>query len=71
MKENLHPDYHEVTVTCACGNKFKTGSTVKQDAIKIEICNKCHPFFTGTQKIVDQGGRVEKFNNRYANKKSK
>ncbi len=71
MKQNTHPDYHEVTVTCACGNKFKTGSTVKQDEIKIEICNKCHPFFTGTQKIVDQGGRVEKFNNRYANKKSK
>lgn len=65
MKENLHPDYHEVTVECACGNKFLTRSTKAGDTVKIEICNKCHPFFTGTQKLVDSGGRVEKFNKRY------
>jgi len=65
MRENLHPDYHEVTVECACGNKFTTRSTKAGDVVKIEICNKCHPFFTGTQKLVDSGGRVDKFNKRY------
>ena len=69
MKENLHPDYHKVTVKCACGNTFETGSTKDGDTMKVDICNKCHPFFTGTQKIVDAGGRVEKFNKRYANLK--
>ena len=62
MKKEIQPDYHEVTVTCACGNTFKTRSTVKGDEIKVDICNKCHPFFSGKQKIVDSGGRVEKFN---------
>ena len=70
MRENIHPDYHEVSVECACGNAFKTRSTKAGDTLKIEICNKCHPFFTGTQKLVDSGGRVEKFNKRY-NKTSK
>ena len=46
MKEKIHPDYHEVTVVCACGNTFKTGSCVKGDTLKIDICNKCHPFYT-------------------------
>ena len=69
MKENLHPDYHEVTVTCACGATFTTGSTKKGDKIAIDICNKCHPFFTGAQKVVDAGGRVERFNKRYGIKK--
>jgi len=64
MKENIHPEYHEVTVQCACGNTFKTGSCVSGDVIKIEICNKCHPFFTGKQKIVDTSGRVDKFQQR-------
>lgn len=67
MKENLHPDYHKVTVKCACGETFETSSTKKGDTIMIDICNKCHPYFTGTQKIVDAGGRVERFNKRYAN----
>ena len=62
MKKEIQPDYHEVTVTCACGNTFKTRSTVKGDDIKVDICNKCHPFFSGKQKIVDSSGRVEKFN---------
>lgn len=62
MKTEIQPNYHEVTVTCACGNTFKTGSTVKGDGIKVDICNKCHPFFSGKQKIVDASGRVDKFN---------
>ena len=62
MKDNINPYYHEVTVVCACGNTFKTRSTVKGDEIKVDICNKCHPFFSGKQKIVDSSGRVEKFN---------
>lgn len=68
MKENIHPNYHEVTVECACGAKFVTGSTTSNDVIKVDICSKCHPFFTGKQKLVDTGGRVEKFNNRYNRK---
>lgn len=65
MKENVHPNYHEVDVVCACGNTFKTGSTVDGNVVKIDICNKCHPFFTGKQKIVDTSGRVEKFNKKF------
>ena len=63
MKENLHPKYEETTVTCACGNVIKTSST-KSD-IKVDICSKCHPFFTGKQKLVDTGGRVEAFKKRF------
>lgn len=65
MKESIHPDYHEVTVTCACGATFKTGSTKPGNEIRIEVCSKCHPFFTGRQKLVDSGGRVDKFKKRY------
>ena len=65
MRTEIHPDYHEVTVVCACGNTFKTGSIANGDTIKIDICNKCHPFFTGKQKIVDTSGRVEKFNKKF------
>lgn len=64
MKEAGHPNYHAVTVRCACGNTFVTGSTIEGEEMKIDICNKCHPFFTGKQKIVDTSGRVEKFNKR-------
>ncbi len=63
--KNIHPNYHEVTVECACGEKFKTHSTYKDDVMKVDICNKCHPFFTGNQKIVDAAGRVEKFNKKH------
>lgn len=60
MKKNLHPEYHnDAVVKCACGNTFTTGS-VKPE-LKVEICSKCHPFFTGKQKVVDQGGRIDKF----------
>ena len=65
MKENIHPQYHEVTVVCACGASFKSGSTKKGDTIRVDICNKCHPYFTGKQKLVDTGGRVDKFKKRY------
>ena len=61
MNKEIQPNYHEVTVTCACGNTFTTGSVVEGDTIKIDICNKCHPFFTGKQKIVDTSGKVDRF----------
>ena len=66
MKSEIHPNYHDVTVQCACGETFVTGTTKKTDTMKVEICNKCHPFFTGKQKMVDTGGRIDKFNKRYA-----
>ena len=65
MKEGIHPDYHEVTVSCACGATFTTGSTKKGDVIKVDICSKCHPFFTGVQGKAIKTGRVEKFNRKY------
>ncbi len=65
MKANVHPDYHEVEVICACGAKFVTKSTKPGEVIKVDICNKCHPFYTGKQKIVDTSGRVEKFQQRH------
>lgn len=65
MKENIHPDYHEVEVVCGCGNKFKTKSTIKGDRLNIEVCDKCHPFYTGKQKMVDTAGRVDKFKKKY------
>lgn len=63
MKPRIHPKYDMCTVTCACGNTFETRSTV--DSMKVEICSKCHPFFTGKQKLVDSAGRIEKFNRKY------
>ncbi len=64
MKPEIHPQYDEITVACACGNTFKTRSTMKDD-LQIEICSECHPFFTGKQKLVDTAGRVDRFNKRY------
>lgn len=61
--KNMHPDYQETTITCACGNVIHTRSTKKD--IRVEICSKCHPFFTGKQKLVDTSGRVDMFNKRY------
>jgi large subunit ribosomal protein L31 len=63
MKSGIHPKYHEVTVTCACGETFKTRSTNPE--LRLEICSKCHPFFTGRQKLIDSAGRVERFEKRY------
>ena len=63
MKENIHPKYEKTTITCACGNVIETGSTKKD--IRVEVCSKCHPFFTGKQKLVDTGGRVDRFKKRF------
>lgn len=63
MKKEIHPDYHPITIRCACGNVINTRSTKKD--IVVEICSKCHPFFTGKQKLVDSAGRVEKFRKKY------
>jgi len=64
MKEKIHPKYEPVEVTCACGAKFLTRSTMK--TIKLDICSECHPFFTGKQKVLDTAGRVDKFNKKFA-----
>ncbi len=64
MKTDIHPKFNKTTVRCACGNEFFTGST--KDQIRVEICSKCHPFFTGKQKLVDTAGRVERFRRKYA-----
>jgi len=64
MKPGIHPEYTEISVTCACGETFKTRSTKKGD-LHVEICSACHPFFTGKQKLVDTAGRVDRFNRRY------
>jgi len=64
MKQEIHPKYNEVKVTCACGNSFNTRSTLGEE-LHIEICSECHPFFTGKQKLVDTAGRVDRFNKRY------
>lgn len=63
MKQGIHPEFKEVTVKCACGNTFTTGST--RDELKVDVCSECHPFFTGKQKFSERGGRVEKFKKRY------
>jgi large subunit ribosomal protein L31 len=67
MKEAIHPNYKQITVTCSCGNTFETRSTLGQD-LQIEVCSSCHPFYTGKQKIVDTGGRVDRFRKKYAAK---
>lgn len=66
MKEGIHPQYNKVQVTCACGETFESGSTRKE--IRVEICSKCHPFYTGKQRIVDSGGQVDKFKKRLEKK---
>jgi large subunit ribosomal protein L31 len=65
MRTDIHPTYGDTTVICSCGNRFTTRST-KPGELHVELCNECHPFFTGRQKLVDSGGRVEKFQKRYA-----
>ncbi len=67
MKKELHPELHLVNATCACGNSFEIHST--RDELRLEICNSCHPFFTGKQKLIDSAGRVERFQRRYGLKK--
>jgi large subunit ribosomal protein L31 len=67
MKKDIHPEYFDCTVICSCGNTFKTRSTKKE--LKVEICSNCHPFYTGKQKLVDSGGRVERFKKRLTKSK--
>lgn len=67
MKPDIHPNYPEVTVTCSCGNSFKTRSTAARD-LHLDVCGACHPFYTGKQKIVDTAGRVDKFRQKYGMK---
>jgi large subunit ribosomal protein L31 len=64
MKKDIHPAYDAITVKCSCGNVFQTRSTIGHD-ITVDVCSACHPFYTGKQKIVDTGGRVERFNKRF------
>lgn len=68
MRADIHPQYQAVKITCSCGSSFETRSTLDQD-IHIEVCSQCHPFYTGQQRIVDSGGRVDKFRRRYGLKK--
>ncbi len=65
MQENMHPELTEITVTCACGHSFQTTSTMR-NALTIEICSHCHPYFTGKQKLIDTAGKVDKFRKKYA-----
>jgi len=69
MRKGIHPEYKEIEVTCACGEEFTTKST--KDNLRLEICSKCHPFFTGKQKLVDSAGMVEKFQRRYGKRGEK
>lgn len=69
MKQGIHPDYHAVQVTCSCGNTFVTRSTKSE--LKIDICNACHPFYTGTQKLIDTGGRVQRFADKFGSAKER
>ncbi len=68
MKTGIHPEYHETTVTCTCGETFTTRSTKAGDSMRADVCSACHPFYTGKQKILDTGGRIARFNARYAKK---
>jgi large subunit ribosomal protein L31 len=63
VREGIHPEYHKTVVRCACGETFETGSTKKE--LRVDICSKCHPFFTGRQSLIDIGGRAEKFRKKY------
>lgn len=69
MKKDIHPEYNEVEITCICGNRIKTRST--KDNIQVEICSKCHPFFTGKQKLVDTAGRIDRFRRKYGDYRKK
>ena len=68
MKQGIHPEYVETTVTCTCGNEFVTKSTIADGIMRVDVCSACHPFYTGKQKILDSGGRVARFEARYGKK---
>lgn len=65
MKPDIHPSYKDIKVTCSCGNSFVTRSTLDKDSLSLEVCSVCHPFYTGTQKLVDTAGRVDRFRQKY------
>lgn len=67
MKPEIHPAYAEVAVNCSCGNSFKTSSTLGKD-FHVDVCNECHPFYTGKQKMVDTGGRIDRFTKRFGSR---
>ena len=69
MRPDIHPDYHDINVSCSCGNTFETRSTYSKEALQVEVCSQCHPFYTGKQKIMDSAGQVEKFRKRFGGKK--
>ncbi|CAN5713923.1 50S ribosomal protein L31 [soil metagenome] len=69
MKTDIHPEYFETKVRCGCGNTFTTRSTVPE--LHVELCSECHPFYTGKQKLVDSGGRIDRFERRYGKRKGK
>lgn len=71
MKPNIHPVYKDLKVICSCGSEFVTRSTMGKDELLLEVCSKCHPFYTGTQKIVDTAGRVDRFRQKYGMKDKK
>ena len=71
MKTGIHPEYVDTTVTCSCGNTFETRSTVGSGELRVEVCSACHPFYTGKQKIMDSGGRVARFEQRYGKRGAK
>lgn len=70
MKTGIHPNYNTTIVSCTCGNQFETRSTEENGAISVDVCSNCHPFYTGKQRIVDSGGRVQRFQNRLQRNKS-
>ncbi len=70
MQAEIHPKYEQITATCSCGNQVITNSTLCND-IHLDVCSACHPFYTGKQKMLDSGGRVDRFNKRFANRRSK
>ncbi|WP_461519761.1 50S ribosomal protein L31 [Porticoccus sp.] len=70
MKSEIHPNYGSLTATCSCGNVMEVGSTLS-DSIHVDVCSQCHPFYTGKQKVVDTGGRIDRFNKRFAGRSAK
>ena len=65
MKPEIHPEYRQINVTCSCGNSFQTRSTIGKAELQVEVCSNCHPFYTGKHKVLDSGGRVDRFKKRY------
>lgn len=70
MKQDIHPQYEEITATCSCGNVIKVNSTLCKN-LQLDVCSKCHPFYTGTQKMMDSGGRIERFQQRFGKLRSR